>query len=193
MLLACCPAAAQEHVRFVENKGQWPEMVRFKADVPGATVWCEHNALLIDRYDAREVHSAHAHGGEPPAMERRPVISHHALRLQFVMEGRTPRTRGMHQLGGLHHYFVGNDPDRWGRNARAFTAVEWSSIAPGIALRLTSGAEGLKYDLHVAPGGDAGALRLRYDGPKASPCRMTGWSYPPPSVRWWSAFPSPTR
>lgn len=154
----------QERVRFVENKGQWPETVRFKADVPGATVWCERNALLIDRYDAREVHAAHAHEGGAPVCDRRPVIPHHVLRLHFTDGATSPRATGRDQQPGLHHFFLGNDPARWGSNARAFSTVEWSAIAPGIALRLTTTSSGLKYDLHLAPGADPASLHLRYEG-----------------------------
>lgn len=164
LALAAHQARPQERIRFVENKGQWPEAVRFKADVPGATVWCEGNALLIDRFDAREVHAAHAHESGAPVTDRRPVIPHHAIRLHFVDARSTTRTIGHGQQPGLHHFFLGNDPARWGRNARAFTTVEWNAIAPGIALRLTSTANGLKYDLHVAPGADPASLVLRYEG-----------------------------
>ncbi len=162
--LTCAPATAQERVRFVENKGQWPEVVRFKADVPGATVWCEGNALLIDRFDARQVHAAHAHEGGAPVDGPRPLIPHHAVRLRFTSASVQAPTRGIAQQPGLHHFFLGNDPARWGRNARAFSAVEWSAIAPGIALRLRSGTNGLKYDLHLAPGADPSDLELRYEG-----------------------------
>ncbi|MBV6403619.1 MAG: gliding motility-associated C-terminal domain-containing protein [Flavobacteriales bacterium] len=163
----CLLATAQGRVRFVENKGQWPAAVRFKADVPGATVWCEGSALLIDRFDARQVHAAHAHEGGAPVSGPRPVIPHHALRLHFTGAGGRSATKGLAQQPGLHHFFVGNDPAHWGRNARAFAAVEWSAIAPGIALRLTTTATGLKYDLHLAPGADPRLLELRYEGADA--------------------------
>ncbi|MBK7271235.1 MAG: hypothetical protein IPI07_17515 [Flavobacteriales bacterium] len=152
----------QASARFVENKGQWPGQVRYMAEVSGAAVWCEGDGLLVDRYDATEVHQAHAHAR--PVGAGRPVIRHHAMRLRFLGASVNGPVHGAQRLIGTHNYFLGSDPTKWGSNALAFGIVEWSEVAPGVRLRLTTTANGLKYDLHLAPGADPGAILLRYEG-----------------------------
>ncbi|MBP6392262.1 MAG: PKD domain-containing protein, partial [Flavobacteriales bacterium] len=152
----------QASARFVENKGQWPGQVRYMAEVSGAAVWCEGDGLLVDRYDATEVHQAHAHARSVGA--GRPVIRHHAMRLRFLGATTDGVLRGDQRLVGTHNYFLGSDPTKWGSNAHAFGIVEWREVVPGVRLRLTTTANGLKYDLHLAPGADPGAILLRYEG-----------------------------
>jgi hypothetical protein len=36
-----------------ENKGQWPEQVAFRAELPSTTLWAENNALVYQCYDAK--------------------------------------------------------------------------------------------------------------------------------------------
>ena len=51
LFLATLNGIAQHPAAFVENRGQWPKSVTHKADLNGATVWCERGAILIDRFD----------------------------------------------------------------------------------------------------------------------------------------------
>ena len=51
---------AQGTLRFVENKGQWPEGVTHRGELNGATLWFERGALVIDRYDAEAMANVHA-------------------------------------------------------------------------------------------------------------------------------------
>ena len=153
----------QGNVRFVENKGQWPEQVRFLGEMAGASVWCEQGGILIDRYDATEAHLAHA-SGYLEADRPRPVIRHHAFRLRFSEAFGTGPVLGEDVRTGLHNYFIGQDPSRWASNASAFGTVHWLSVAPGARLRLTTTPSGLKYDVHIVPGADPDLVQFRYEG-----------------------------
>jgi hypothetical protein len=48
-LLLAIGGQAQPGNHFVENRGQWPEAVVFRASLPEANVWCERGSILIDR------------------------------------------------------------------------------------------------------------------------------------------------
>lgn len=155
---------AQRGPSFVENRGQWPEAVTHRAELPGATIWLERGAVLIDRYDADAMeHLAHAHvHGEHGAPVR--SMRHHALRLRFAGASTTGSVESIGVRPGAYNYLIGNDPSRWGRNAHAFAAVVQHAIHPGIDLRMRTEGSAFKYDLLLAPGSDVDAVRLVYEG-----------------------------
>ncbi len=147
----------QAALRFVENRGQWPDAVTFKADANGATVWCERGALMIDRYEVNA--HTHAHGGPVPS-----IVHHHALRLRFVGASTVVRSEGIGVQRGAFNFFIGNDPRHWARNAHAFSAVIQHDVWPGVDVRVRTGDEGVKYDVIIAPGADADVISLAYEG-----------------------------
>lgn len=157
-------AKGQSIASFVENKGQWPESVQFKASVPDANLWLERGSVVIDRFDAgaiAKLHAGHVDHFDPDAPR---IIRHHALRLHFPGSTGPVRTETYGQQLGVHNYFLGNDPARWAPNARAYSTILQKDLYPGIDLRLRPGGGVLKYDLIVASGGDPRQIRLAYDG-----------------------------
>ncbi|MFT3885999.1 MAG: gliding motility-associated C-terminal domain-containing protein [Flavobacteriales bacterium] len=158
---AACAAVAQSGARFVENRGQWPEAVTFHADLPGAAIWLERDAILIDRFDRDPI--AHAHDPASAALKD-PVVHHHALRLRFVGADTQGRPEGLGVQHGVYNYFQGNDPARWASGAHGFSAALQHGIHPGVDLRVRYALEGLEYDLLIAPGADASLIALRYEG-----------------------------
>ena len=93
-----------------------------------------------------------------------------------------PAIEGLEPLESKSNYFIGNDPSRWRTNVPHYARVRYRGLYPGIDLvyyghastgyghASTGGdtgrgdAQGLEYDLIVAPGGDPGVVRLAVDG-----------------------------
>ncbi|MEZ4739648.1 MAG: gliding motility-associated C-terminal domain-containing protein [Flavobacteriales bacterium] len=164
LLLFSIPLCAQSGLRFVENKGQWPAQVTFRSEVPGATVWCESDAVIIDLYNAEHVAKAHGDIRIDPTSVGNRILEQHAVRLRFLSAtGKNPAV-GAQPLSGHHNYFIGADRSRWVAHARAFAAVELTEVAPGCNARFRMGGSGLKYDIHVDPGADPSLIRFTYEG-----------------------------
>jgi len=126
--------AGQQTLCFVENRGQWAEHVEFAAlwatDGRRGALRAERGRLVLQVDD----------------MERsvREVVA-------YELEGGADwRPEGRHEVA-RHHAFVGNDPDKWVRNAVAFERVvyldgqgnerlEVSWSAGSVQLRSSSGA-----------------------------------------------------
>ena len=157
-------AAAQTNLRYIENKGQWPEPVTFKADAPGATIWVERGSILVDQYDVEAVQLRHAahHGGTPPQTE--PPIRHHAVRLKFI--GATgPKAIEKEGASNDHfNYFIGNDPRRWASKARAWAHITMKALYPGVDLVIHARGRQLKYDLVLEAGADPSMIAFTYEG-----------------------------
>jgi len=152
--------SGQGTLRFIENKGQWPSVVTHRAEVPGATLWCERGALLIDRYDDEALAGIHGNIHVVPPDSLR----HHAVRLRFLHAAPNTVSEASRQLSGRYNFLLGSDRSGWGRNAAAFAAITMKNIAPGCDAVFQEGRSGLKYDLVLAPGADASLVQFTYEG-----------------------------
>jgi gliding motility-associated-like protein len=153
--------SAQGVLRFTENKGQWPSSVTHRAELSGATVWCEKGSLLIDLYDADLVHSMH---GNTRSDHMDAGLRHHAVRLKFLNTSADLKTTGLYRLSGQSNYFIGNDPAKWAGNALSYSSVTLHGIAPGCNAIVREGRSGLKYDLILAPAADPNTVAFTYEG-----------------------------
>ncbi len=159
-LFSAIDTCGQGALRFIENKGQWPSGVTHRAEMAGATIWCEAGALLIDRYDSDVLIGIHGNISAVPPDSLR----HHAVRLRFLSSAADTRSEASRKLTGHYNYFLGNDRAHWGHNANAFAAITMKNVAPGCDAVFQEGRAGLKYDLVLAPGADPAGIRFTYEG-----------------------------
>jgi gliding motility-associated-like protein len=147
-----------QFVRFVPNRGQWDEALRFRADVPGGTVSLRSDGLLYTFYDAQAL--ADRHAGKRTA----PNLRMHGIRVVF--EGANPAVQPVGDLsdGLSRNYFLGNDPARWASDVPGYGEVTYRNLYPGIDLRLFTHQASLKYEFLVRPGADPGLIRWRVEG-----------------------------
>src|SRR5262245_16604909 len=144
-------------VPFTENKGQWPEQVLYRANIPGGVLFVERGALT---YVLKKGGPLEHHAHDPA--EKEEPLKMHAYRVTLEgAQGGTPQ--GEYKQVYYENYFLGNDPAKWGTGCAVYGLVWVKGIYPGIDLRI-DGRTGLKYDLIVQPGTDAGVVRMRYDG-----------------------------
>lgn len=166
LLLGCLsgPLLAQEQGRFVENRGQWPPRVTHKLELPAASLWMEHDGWTVVLHDGEAIarlHAAHSGHDEPYAS---PVVRHHAVRLRF--EGASPDAlvSGNTPLPGVHNYFIGNDPSRWGTDAHGFRTVRHEGLYAGVDMEMRTDGLEAKYDLYLAAGVPLDRVALRIEG-----------------------------
>ncbi|HUP25860.1 MAG TPA: hypothetical protein VNB06_23325, partial [Thermoanaerobaculia bacterium] len=134
--------------RFVESRGRWPEPIRHVAQLPGMVVRGEVGAVGLQLRSASD-----------------PSIGVY-LRLSFAPASSTA-PEGEGELEGRFHYYIGNDPSRWVRNARSFSAIRYREAWEGVDLVLRVRDGQAKYDLEVAPGADLGRVAFACEGVEA--------------------------
>ncbi|HKV37781.1 MAG TPA: SBBP repeat-containing protein, partial [Blastocatellia bacterium] len=87
--------------------------------------------------------------------------------MKLARSNPNPMVEGLDQTPGKINYFLGQDPARWRTNIPTFATVRERNVYPGIDL-VYHGAQAspgqLEYDFVVAPGANAGAIDLRYEG-----------------------------
>ncbi len=158
LLLPFTRMEAQSGMRFIENKGQWPAQVTHRAELAGATIWCEKGSLLIDQYDAEMIHSMH---GNVAAVAG--PLKHHAVRLEFL-NAKDPEVEPSRELQGYSNYFIGNAPGKWASRVRSFSCITMRNVAPGCHAIIREGKSGLKYDLVLEKGAEPAAIQFTYEG-----------------------------
>jgi hypothetical protein len=72
--------------------------------------------------------------------------------------------QGENAVGGESNYFLGSDPAQWRTHVKHFAAAEAHNVLPGVDIVAYGNAEGVEYDLRVAPGVNADDLRFAIAG-----------------------------
>jgi hypothetical protein len=68
--------------------------------------------------------------------------------------------QGENAIGGESNYFLGNDPAQRRTHVKHFASAKAQNVLPGVDTVAYGNAEGVEYDLRVAPGVNANDLRL---------------------------------
>ena len=139
---------------FSQNKGQWPQQVIYRASTGQGALFVERDALT---YVLRSGGHVHGHANDGTHEERH----EHAYRVRFV-GGHAGSHEGMDPLPHYENYFIG-EKSHWAGHVPVHGAVRLKRLYPGIDLVL-HGKEQLEYDLMIAPGADANAISMRYEG-----------------------------
>lgn len=168
-LLALGSTIAQAHLTpysrffFVENKGQWPSGVQYKLELKGHRIWLESNALTFQIFnsDAHPLGVVHAQQ-EDKKILKPDVLAHN---YQVIFEGSKPGPLlGSDLQSTYFNFLLGNDPQKWASEARAFEAVTYPHLYPKVDLKLYEENQRLKYDFYLKQGADVSSIRMKYSG-----------------------------
>lgn len=86
------------------------------------------------------------------------------LRMRVLGGDPSAQAEELNELEGKVNYFVGSDPAQWRQNIPTYGRVRYRDVYPGIDLVYYGNQRQLEYDFNVAPGEDAGAIKLRFEG-----------------------------
>jgi hypothetical protein len=86
------------------------------------------------------------------------------VRLKLVGSSSRAKPVGFEELPGKSNYFIGSDPSRWRTNVPLYGKVRYRQVYPGIDLVYYGNQGQLEYDWIVAPGADAGSIRMAVEG-----------------------------
>lgn len=152
-------------LKFVENKGQWGEQVKYKAEVPGGMLYVKNDGLVFLFYDQEKLGElqGHAHNHSDDEVID-PMIKSHVLHLNFKNANEELRITGEEPYSEKVSYFIGKDPSKWGCGAHAYKKLVFHNVYKGIDLHLYKHGISLKYEFIVHPGAKANQILLEYAG-----------------------------
>lgn len=154
------PVVANRGLDFVENKGQWNQQARFKAQIAGGVFFLTDEAMVYNFADMEEWHRVY-----DTVPERRPTSLHqHAYKVHFAGCNNNAMYLREEKRSYYHNYFKGRDTSRWKGHVGVSGRIVRKQLYQGIDLAVYSKDNRLKYDFLVSAGADAGQISLVYEG-----------------------------
>jgi gliding motility-associated-like protein len=179
LLLIAFSAKAQNYsnLELVENKGQWPAQVKFKAVTTTGAFYLQpdgYRMVLHNREDLQamaEYFHGHSHSKKDSFVHAKSArvadelqIRSHAYDMKFLHANQNPEIVPDKPLSTYNNYFIGNDPKQWASFCRIFQGVTYKNVYPGVDVRYYTSEGKLKYDLIVNPGASVDKIAMYYDG-----------------------------
>jgi len=97
-----------------------------------------------------------------------PVAFHRAdaavLRVKLAGAQTPVSSAELQELPTTVNYFLGNDPGQWRRNVRAYRAVRYQEVYPGVDVVYYGNQRQIEFDFVVGPGADPGRIELNFEG-----------------------------
>jgi hypothetical protein len=168
-----------DHQFFIENKGQWPQEVKYLCKTNGMNAWITDRGVVYDYYQiirdenavAKQDNLIDGHSPTGLVHERREEentrIKGHVVRaLLQGANARTARTNAIAkgQRDGYYNYFIGNDPAAWASFVRFYDTIEVQGAYPGIDIRYYFDGGRLRYDYQVTVGANPSQIRFNLEG-----------------------------
>ncbi len=157
------------HSSFIENKGQWPDQVRYRATLPYGDLYLENNCLTFSFLEEKSVHALLRYKFlkeqdrklHPLTNTRVPA---HSYKVRFLDANPTPQLLPSCPDPDYQNYYLGNDPAHWASHVLKYHEVLYDELYPGIDMQLVQEQGRLKYNFLVGPASDPGMIRLKYEG-----------------------------
>ena len=168
IILTLFPAAAQEqehvhdiHHAFIENKGQWPEPVLFRAKFRGGNMWVQQRKFLIHLQDFSRMQELHV---KPQDSEETVTYQQTLVHVNFPTANPVSQIEKIGKTQAYYNFFKGNDPSRWASEVHGYSEAVMREFYNGIDLKIIEQGEQLKYEFHLQPGADPGLIHFDYGG-----------------------------
>ncbi|MDQ3191138.1 MAG: gliding motility-associated C-terminal domain-containing protein [Bacteroidota bacterium] len=151
---------------FIQNKNQWNENVKFKANIPGGFLYLEKNGFTFDFIDNESYKKVRGHGNSDSQSTDNidSPIKAHCLKTSFINSNASVSLSGFDKAVSYYNYFLGNDQSKWADNVSAYGKVLYNNLYNNIDLSVYSTHAYLKYDFIVKPNGDPAQIIVEYKG-----------------------------
>ncbi|MCU0446779.1 MAG: gliding motility-associated C-terminal domain-containing protein [Microscillaceae bacterium] len=157
-----------KNLRFIENKNQWIEAYKFRADMPGGFVFLKNTSLQYSLYDQEAIRNLHP--GKPslnkvatPPQAELPVKAHN-VEVKFLNANALATPTGAEESAEIYNYFLGNDTQKWASNVRSYHQVRYTDLYLGIDLKFYEKNNAFKYEFIVSPTTNPQQIQLQYNG-----------------------------
>lgn len=150
---------------FEENQGQFDSQALFATRHGTGTFFFTADsmaAVFTRTVKADDSDPADRPGG--PDREEPAATENFALKIHFLGTSDGSAVAGEDPLQGKVSYFRGKDPEGWVSGASTFGRIVYHSLWPGVDLAYSGSAGRLKAEYRLERAGDAGLIRLRYEG-----------------------------
>ena len=167
MLIAFNKAAFAQ-MQFVENKGQWNNLIKYKGEFKTGAFFLQDKGftVVLNKPEDVQKKAKLKHGAHLTKFSINPLDSFHshAYKVSFVGANSNPHIIPEKVVPSYNNYFIGNDKTKWAGNCKLYTSITYKNIYPNIDIKYYSTFDKLKYDFIVYPGGDPSKIIMHYEG-----------------------------
>ena len=150
-------------ILFLENKGQWKDSLKFKADINDGTLYLLSNKLIFAFTDHNDIEHLSAHGHDNKHPEWDSIINSHVISIDFLSQ-KDPNITGSHSTITNYNFIHGNDSGKWGIGVKAFQNINYNELYEGIDLEIKKGIQNIKYEYHLQPHAKPSTIQMKYSG-----------------------------
>lgn len=145
---------------FIENRGQYPEEIRYILTLPESTVFFKDNTLVQDFFSVEQPDT-----GSP---DSRPLRVGRAVTTHFL-DSQTSKYRAGKKSITKFNYFIGKNPESHVSGVPAYESITIEGLYKGIDARFLVEEGRLRYDFIVEPGADIAQIKIKFSGNEADP------------------------
>lgn len=149
---------------FEPNQGQWPSAVTYVARDGEATLFLTPTEAVWRLHGTPGHRAPGSHGSAAAG----------AVRMRWLGANPAPLMVGSAPRPTRINYIRGHDPAAWRYGIPLYGRATYRNLYPGVDLVFHDEHGALEYDLVVAPGANAGVIRLRFDGAQSAAVDTTG-------------------
>lgn len=151
---------------FTANQGQWDDSILFRSEGPGAAIWFTGSARYYQLF-RREGSAVWPHlqpRGRLDAAEQRPRIFTRQVAVKLVGANINAAVRSEGKPAYPTHFYISGNGAKWRSGVPSYHAMTFLNVYPGINCRYYYRDGQLEYDFVMAPGAEAGVIRLEFQG-----------------------------
>lgn len=151
----CFALFAEAQIAFVENKGQWPAQVKYKAEVPGGRMWIQEDGFAYEMVDTVLFMKDH-HRVELPESVKSYFF------LQRLANAHLTQALCADAETGYYNFYLGADSAQWATGVKRFKNILFPNVYSNIDLRLIGKSRSVKYQFELAPHANPNLIAWHY-------------------------------
>ena len=157
-------ASYDNKFKFIENKGQWPDFVLYKASANGSKMYLEQGRILYQFMDTDALHHHHAQLNKA---DKTPEIKQELITANFIDANPIRNTAQKFPSEEYYNFFIGNDKSKWASNVYGYSDVVLEGIYDSIDLHFNNQGDHLKYEFIVKKFANPNDIKISYENAKS--------------------------
>ncbi len=160
---------SSNQLRFIENKGQWDQQIKYKAELNEGYLQCMRNSLhFVFRDQAKfnnlMTYKLRLHNQPYKIDSSEFIINYHAYSATFANANKDVIIRPSGCGVDYTNYFLGNDKSKWVSNVLNYQKLSYINLYNNIDMELLEYKHLLKYQFILHKGANAGKIIIEYEG-----------------------------
>lgn len=154
----------EDKFKFLENKGQWPDFVLYRAATKSSKMYLEQGRVLYQFVDGEALQSHH---GEQSESEEISNIRTELITANFLNSEEVEHTDQTKPSTEYYNFFIGDNQDNWASKVYGYADVVLNDLYKDIDVHYNNEGDHLKYEFIVKSGADPDLIQIRYDNAKS--------------------------